>query len=78
VICALDIAGYDVHAETPMTARDWKQIEAELDGLMPATTEAEGRPTPEQSSQPSVQWLDEDSILKHITDALQLDDVEQP
>ena len=62
----------------PITERDWKEIEAELDGLIPGACESEGLPAPEQSVQHSVRWPDEASILKHINAALQLDDVEQP
>jgi hypothetical protein len=58
-----------------VTGRDWKQVRTELDELLPGAIETAGRPAPEQPLQPAVRWADEVSILKHITDALQLKDV---
>jgi hypothetical protein len=55
-----------------VTGRDWKRIEAELGELLPGVAEAENG-TADQRPQSSGRWEDEDSILKHIADALGLD-----
>ena len=56
-----------------MTGRDWKRIETELDELPPGVAEADDRPAPDQRFQTAGRRADEDSILKHIADALRLD-----
>ena len=53
-----------------MTGRDWKRIETELDELLPGVSEADDRPAPDPRLQPADRRADEDSILKHIADAL--------
>jgi hypothetical protein len=52
---------------------DWKRIETELDELLPGAAEADDRPAPGPRLQPAGRRADEDSILKHIADALRLD-----
>jgi hypothetical protein len=54
-----------------VTGRDWKRIETELDELLPSVAEADDRPDPRL--QPAGRRADEDSILKHIANALRLD-----
>ena len=61
-----------------MTGRDWKSIETELDEVLPGAFGAKDRPAPEQRLQPAAGGADEDFILKHIADALQLDKVREP
>jgi hypothetical protein len=56
-----------------VTGRDWKRIETELDELLPGVAEADDRPAPDPRLQPTGRRADEDSILKHIADALRLD-----
>ena len=56
-----------------MTGRDWKRIETELDEVLPGVAEAADRPAPDPRLQPAGRRADEDSILKHIADALRLD-----
>jgi hypothetical protein len=53
--------------------RDWTRIETELDELLPGVAEADDRPAPDPSLQPAGRRANEDSILKHIADALRLD-----
>jgi hypothetical protein len=61
------------YAEAPVTGRDWTRIETELDELLPGVAEADDRPVPDPRLQPAGRRGDEDSILKHIADALGLD-----
>jgi hypothetical protein len=53
--------------------RDWTRIETELNELLPGVAEADDRPAPDPSLQPAGRRANEDSILKHIADALRLD-----
>jgi hypothetical protein len=57
--------------------RDWERIQTELDELLPDVAEADDRPAPDPSPQPADRRADEDSILKHISDALRLDEAGQ-
>ena len=59
-----------------MTERDWKRVETELDELLPGVSGAKVRPVPDQPLQPADQRADDNFILKHIADALQLDPAE--
>ena len=54
--------------------RDWERIQTELDELLPDVAKADDRPAPDPSPQPADRRADEDSILKHISDALRLDE----
>jgi hypothetical protein len=45
-----------------------------VDQLLPDTVEADDRPAPDPRLQPADRRADEDSILKHIADALRLDE----
>jgi hypothetical protein len=56
-----------------MTERDWKRIETELDGLMPGAIE-QGPPA-RKPPQAEIRRADEVALLKHIADALQLDEI---
>jgi hypothetical protein len=53
-----------------VTGRDWKHIETELDELLPGVAEGDDRPAPDPCLQPVGRRAGEDSILKHIADAL--------
>lgn len=62
-----------------MNIRDWKQIKTELDELRPdEDTERQRAPTTNHDASPIQRPKTDDSILKHIADALRLDDVEHP
>jgi hypothetical protein len=56
-----------------VTGRDWKRIETELDELLPGVAKADDRLAPDPSLQPAGRRADEDSILKHIAEALRWD-----
>jgi hypothetical protein len=55
-----------------VTGRDWKQIEAELDDLKPGGSDEDPQ-TSEQTVQTTGSWVNEETILKHIADALRMD-----
>ena len=57
-------------AEVAVTGRDWKRVEAELDGLVPGGPERE-RPASRLQQPPRSD--DESALLNHIADALRLD-----
>ena len=56
-----------------MVGRDWRRIEAELDELIPAGPHSNNRPAPNQVPQSPGRSADEDTILRHIAEALELD-----
>jgi hypothetical protein len=55
-----------------VTGRNWKRIETELGELLPGVAEAADGATADQGAQTPSRRADEDSILKHIANALQL------
>jgi hypothetical protein len=56
---------------------DWEQVEKELSELLPYSSETRSRPASERPNQQlTARFPDEASILKHITEALQLNDVD--
>lgn len=60
--------------EAAVTGRDWKRIETELDELVPGAVEAKDRL--DQPIALAGRRADDNSILKHIADALQSDRAE--
>lgn len=52
-----------------MTNRDWKEIENELNGLVPSVPQGEKRPSPNHDVRQAIQ-ADEEVLLAHISDAL--------
>lgn len=52
-----------------MTNRDWKEIESELNGLVPNPLHGEKRPSPNHGVRQAIQ-ADEEALLAHIADAL--------
>lgn len=52
-----------------MTGRDWKEIEGELNGLVPSPPLGEKRPLPNHGVRQAIQE-DEEMLLAHIADAL--------
>jgi hypothetical protein len=56
-----------------VTNQDWKRIEAELDDLKPGARELNDHLAPLKPRQPTGGWADEETILKHIAEALRLD-----
>lgn len=56
-------------AEAAVTGRDWKQVEAELDRLVPGGPE---RDRPASSLRQSSASDGENALLSHIADALRL------
>jgi hypothetical protein len=56
-------------AEATVTNRDWKEIESELNGLVPSLPQGEKRPSPNHAGGQAIQ-ADEEVLLAHIADAL--------
>ena len=56
-------------AEATVTNRDWKEIENELNGLVPSLPQGEKRPSPNHGVRQAIQ-ADEEVLLAHIADAL--------
>ena len=52
-----------------MTNRDWKEIENELNGLVPGLPQGEKRVSPNHGVHQAIQ-ADEQTLLAHIADAL--------
>lgn len=59
-----------------VNARDWMQIKTELDDLRPADAERPQAPATDQDDPPVRPQKNEDSILRHIADALRREEVE--
>jgi hypothetical protein len=62
-----------VCAEATLTNRDWKEIENELNGLVPGLPQGEKRASPNHSVRRAIQ-SDEQALLAHIADALVQED----
>ena len=56
-------------AEATLTNRDWKEIENELNGLVPGLPQGEERASPNHSVRQAIK-SDEQALLAHIADAL--------
>jgi hypothetical protein len=56
-------------AEATVTNRDWKEIENELNGLVPGLPQGERRVSPKHGVRQAIQ-ADEEALLAHIADAL--------
>lgn len=56
-------------AEATVTNRDWKEIENELNGLLPSVPKGEKRPSQSHGVRQAIQ-ADEEVLLAHIADAL--------
>ena len=56
-------------AEATLTNRDWKEIENELNGLVPGLPQGKKRALPNHSVRQAIQ-SDEQALLAHIADAL--------
>jgi len=56
-------------AEATVTNRDWKEIENELNGLVPGLPQGERRASPIHGVRQAIQ-ADEEALLAHIADAL--------
>jgi hypothetical protein len=52
-----------------MTNRDWKEIENELNGLVPSLPQVEKRTSPDHGVRQAIQ-ADEQALLAHISNAL--------
>ena len=57
-----------------MTGQDWKRVEMELAESLPGP-ETKNRLTPDPAAKTAGRQADEESILKHIADALQFDEI---
>ena len=56
-------------AEATVTNRDWKEIENQLNGLVPSVPREEKPPMPADGIRREIQ-ADEEALLAHIADAL--------
>ena len=57
-------------AEATVTNRDWKEIENELNGLVPGLPQGEKTAVAKSRRSPSDPNADEEALLAHIADAL--------
>lgn len=58
-----------MRAGVAVTDRDWKEIESELNGLVPRLPQGEKRTSPDYGIRKAI-WADEQALLAHIADAL--------